>query len=115
MHVYRCVHMYKRWSAMCAYIEDEEGGEGGKRRRRRRRPKRQTCLASTRPEAHHRCLDLRISVDRRLMPRTRHTVGERGWKGGREIDNRWDAEEGSGREEGLYGASRGNILRRSAN
>lgn len=66
---------------MRGYTYIEEGGRGGERRRRRRRPKRQTCLASTRPEAHHRCLDLRISVDRRLMPRTRHTVGGRGVEG----------------------------------
>lgn len=46
---------------------------------------------------------------------TAYGLGEEGWRGGREIDSRWDAEEGSGREEGLYGASRGNILRRSAN
>lgn len=73
------VHGYTyRW--VKAKEEEEEEEE----EKEEKRPKRQTCLASTRPEAHHRCLDLRISVDRRLMPRTRHTAREREREGGRQ-------------------------------
>lgn len=72
--------------------EEEEQEEEEEEEKEEKRPKRQTCLASTRPEAHHRCLDLRISVDRRLMPRTRHTAREREREGGRQAgkQGRWE-------------------------
>lgn len=79
-HVAVYGYTYNRWEK--AKEEDEEEEE--EEEKEEKRPKRQTCLASTRPEAHHRCLDLRISVDRRLMPRTRHTAREREREGGRQ-------------------------------
>jgi len=117
------------------------------------RPKRQTCLASTRPEAHHRSPPARSPYLGRSTPNAADTGGDEKRNGGarggkrrggdeprrrRSETRRGEARRGKrdagagagaaaaaattmatrdvGRTgEGLYGASRGNILRRSAN
>ena len=112
--VYVCIYL----APLCAciytqvyrYVHTERGGGGGGA------PQKADVLGIDEARgAHHRCLDLRISVDRRLMPRTRRTMylcvcvcvcmcerkrGERE----REIDGRLDGEgrkEGKGERRGL--------------
>lgn len=86
------------------YIEDEEGGRGrgGKERRRRSAPKGRRAW-------HRRGQRRTPPLPRspylgRSTPNAADTAygrGKRGWKGGREIDSRWDAEGGFGEGGGL--------------